>query len=102
MKTTYEMDFYGWTEEQTHLLKQKDYSKVDWQNLIDEIESLGRSEKRSLTSLLTIYFMHLLKKKYQPNHDCRSWDLSIKNSHLKFLERLSENPSAKSRVLENK
>jgi len=98
--SSYDKDFFGWCKNQSDLLKKKEYSKVDWENVIDEIESLGRSEKRTITSFLSIYFLHLLKKKYQPNLYCRSWELSIKYSHEDFLKELSKNPGMKPKLEE--
>ena len=94
----YETDFYAWSAEQADLLREGQYDKLDMINLIDEVESLGRSERNALISHLTIFFLHLLKKKYQPNFDCRSWDISIKNSKYKFMEKLGENPGLKSKL----
>ena len=96
--SNYDTDFYGWAAEQADLLKKGQFEKLDMINLIDEVESLGRSEKNSLISYLTIYFLHLLKKKYQPNLDCRSWDISIRNSKAKFIEKLLQNPGLKSKL----
>jgi len=78
-------------------LRKGDYAKVDWQNILEEIETLGRAEKRFLRQDLTILLMHMLKVKYQPHMHSRSWDLSIKNSRLDVKRTLKENPSLKSK-----
>jgi hypothetical protein len=96
----YDTDFYGWSEHQAELLKNKEFDKLDILNLIEEIETLGRSEKRTLKSYLIILLIHLLKVKYQPEKHTRSWDLSIKNSRREFMECLSENPSLKPKLLD--
>ena len=62
---SYEKDFYSWTQEQAELLKHGRFSDLDIANLIEEVESMGRSEKRELESRLTILLLHLLKWKYQ-------------------------------------
>ncbi|WP_155117939.1 DUF29 domain-containing protein, partial [Microcystis aeruginosa] len=46
-------DYVGWLNETITLLRQKNFDKVDWENLIEEIESLGRSQKRELRNRLT-------------------------------------------------
>lgn len=92
---TYEKDFYKWTQQQAELLKDEKWKKLDIENLIEEIESLGRSEKRTLKSYLEILLMHMLKAEYQPEKHTRSWDLSIKNSKFKANKILKENPSLK-------
>jgi len=81
-------------------LKKGDFTKLDIDNLIEEIESLGRSEKRALKSYLEVLLMHLLKCKYQPQEHSQSWDLSIKESRHKAWETLKDNPSLKPKLKE--
>lgn len=63
---TYEQDFYMWTQEQAAILKAGALSQLDVANLIEEIESMGKTQKRELISRLTVLIMHLLKWDYQP------------------------------------
>ncbi len=97
-QSNYETDFVTWSAEQADLLKKGQFDKLEIINLIDEVECLGRSEKNALISHLTILLLHLLKKRYQPNLDCRSWDISIRNSDKKFMEKLTQNPGLKSKL----
>jgi len=46
----YDQDFYGWTQEQARLLREHRISELDFENLLEEIESMGKSEKRELES----------------------------------------------------
>jgi hypothetical protein len=62
---SYEKDFYSWTQEQAGLLRNGQFNNLDIPNLIEEIETLGRSERRELESRLTILLLHLLKWKRQ-------------------------------------
>ena len=94
-KPIYEKDFYKWTHSQASFLKKQEFSKLDIDNLIEEIESLGRSEKRTLRSYLEILLMHMLKVKFQPSMHTVSWDLSIKETSHKAQTTLQENPSLK-------
>lgn len=96
----YEKDFFKWTRNQAHFLKKEEFSRLDIKHLIEEIESLGRSEKRMLESYLEVLLMHLLKVKYQPTKHTRSWDLSIKNSRKKANKVLKENSSLKPKLKE--
>ena len=73
----YEADFYAWASQQAELLRQQQASGLDWTNLAEEIEAMGRSEKRQLASRLEVLMMHLLKWQYQPNFRSRSWQLTI-------------------------
>jgi hypothetical protein len=56
---SYDKDFYGWTQEQAGLLKAGRLSEIDILNLIEEVETMGRSEKRELTNRLTLLLVHL-------------------------------------------
>jgi hypothetical protein len=94
----YTEDFYKWTKDQVNFLKKQEFTKMDIDNLIEEIESLGRSEKRALKSYLAILFQHLLKIKYQPAKHTKSWDMSVKNSLHQAQSLLIENPSLKAEL----
>lgn len=92
---SYEKDFYSWTQEQAELLKNGRFPELDIDNLIEEVESMGRSEKRELESRLTILLLHLLKWKFQEVRRGRSWQLSIDEHRIQFEEILNENPGLK-------
>ncbi len=91
----YETDFYTWTQEQSALLKAGQFSELDLDNLVEEIESMGRSEKRALESRLTDLLQQLLKWQYQPVRRGRSWQLTIKIQRIEFLKVLRDNPGLK-------
>jgi hypothetical protein len=72
----YETDFVLWTEKTAELLLEKNYDAVDWENVIEEIESMGRSERRAIESLLTRLIEHLLKLAYwesERERNARHW-----------------------------
>ena len=96
----YENDFYKWAMNQASLLQKGQFNKLDVDHLIEEIKSLGRSERDKLESFLTVLLMHMLKIKYQSGKHTRSWDLSIKNSKHKAKKVLKENPSLKPKLQE--
>jgi len=77
------------------LLKERRFDAVDWDNLIEEIETLGRSEKRALRSYLILLLQHLLKWQFQPEHRSRSWQNSLNNARDNLTELLADNPSLK-------
>ncbi len=93
MTTLYERDFYQWIETTVDHLKQRQFDLVDWSNLVEELEGLGRSEKRAITSHLVILLSHLLKWERQPEYQCRSWQVSIKNTRRQLLRLLKDSPS---------
>ena len=57
----YDQDFFAWTQEQAKLIKEKSFDKLDLINLLEEVESMGKHEKRELSSRLSLLLMHLLK-----------------------------------------
>jgi len=91
-------DFYGWTLEQAQLLKSGQWHEIDMENLIDEIESMGRSEKRALDSRIIVLITHLLKWQYQPTRRGKSWQLTIKGQRANCLDILDDNPSLKTKL----
>jgi hypothetical protein len=95
---SYEKDFYSWTQEQADLLRKGQFNNLDIPNLIEEIETMGRSEKRELESRLTILLLHLLKWKFQEVRRGRSWQLSIDEQRIQFEETLDENPGLKPQI----
>lgn len=96
-QSTYTKDFYKWTKEQAHLLKKKKLDALDIENIAEEVESLGKSDKRALRSHLIILLMHLLKKQYQPEgkKKSNSWEASIDNASLEIKLILEDSPSLK-------
>jgi Domain of unknown function DUF29 len=65
----YEEDFYGWTVEQNRLLRSAELSAIDVANIAEEIENIGRSDRRELKSRLVVLVAHLLKWSHQPEAD---------------------------------
>lgn len=100
MTERYDTDFYGWTQEQADLIRAGRTEDLDLKNLLEEIEAMGRSERRELESRLQVLFMHLLKWQYQSERQGRSWQLTIEEQRRKALRVLQENPSLKSRLNE--
>jgi hypothetical protein len=62
----YEVDFYAWTQEQSSLLSRGQWQSLDIENLVEEIESLGKQQKQELRNRLAILIGHLLKWDFQP------------------------------------
>jgi hypothetical protein len=93
--TTYESDFYLWTQQQTALLRQGALSSLDVEHLIEEIESMGNSNRFALESYVSNVLIHLLKWQYQPERRGSSWRLSIRNGRRQIGKRLKNSPSLK-------
>jgi len=94
----YEADFYGWIQTQAAMLRAKNFVALDLENLVEEIESMGKSEKRELESRLEVLLMHLLKWRYQPERRSTSWELTIEEQRRRLALHLAENPSLKSKI----
>lgn len=96
VESSYEQDYYQWLMETAYLLEEGRFSDLDIPNLVDEIESMGKSQKRAIESYLKVLLLHLLKWRYQPEFRCGSWKASIRNSRWAIQKRLKESPSLKS------
>ncbi len=95
MSDLYERDFFAWANEQAALLRAGDLSAADIANIAEEIETLGRGEKRELVNRLNILLLHLLKWEFQPDRRGRSRELSVANARDAISEHLDDNPSLK-------
>ncbi len=74
----YETDYYQWTIEQVQALKERNFNNLDWENIIEEIEALGRSEYNAVVSLLMRQIEHRLKIDYVSLPECRNkWKSEI-------------------------
>jgi hypothetical protein len=100
MSATYETDFYAWANEQAALLRAGKLNDADIAHIAEEIESMGRTEKRELVNRLEVLLMHLLKWKFQPVLRGRSWQLTIKEQRNRTADHLSDNPSLKGKLNE--
>jgi hypothetical protein len=94
----YEEDFYSWTVEQSRLLRAGELSAIDAANIAEEIESMGRSDRRELKSRLVVLLMHLLKWRHQPGSRSRSWSATIDEQRLQIEGILGESPSLRPSV----
>ena len=92
----YDRDFYAWATEQAALLRAGRFSEADVENIAEEIESMGRSEKRELVNRLTVLLTHLLKWQTQPARRGNSWRLTLLTQRGQLAEHLKDNPSLKS------
>ena len=97
---SYETDFYLWTQQQADLLRQGALSALDIENLIEEIEDMGASNRRSLGSFLELVLMHLLKWQYQPQRRGTSWRASISKGRNAIERTLEYSPSLKRQLPE--
>jgi hypothetical protein len=90
---TYDGDFHQWAVEQGRALRSKNPDSIDWDNVAEEIETLGRSEKREIESRLTIVLLHLLKWQFQPEKRKGGREASVRVQRRDLKQVLAENPS---------
>jgi hypothetical protein len=89
---TYEGDFYSWTQEQAARLRAQRPRDLDWENLAEEIASLGRSDRREISSRLSV-LVHLLKWQAQPGHRKPGWRSPAIEQRHRIAGLLAESPS---------
>ena len=92
-KPLYEKDFYAWTKAQADALRRRSTNELDWENLEEEIESMGKQQRSELQSHLAILLQHLLKWRHQPARRSRSWRLSVDEQRRQVEGMLEDNPS---------
>lgn len=100
----YEQDFVLWTKQQAAGLRRAKGSNLllDWENLAEEIESLGRSDRRELRSQIRRVLRHLLKLESSPAENPRAgWRASINESRKELRDLLRDSPSLKNEVDES-
>jgi Domain of unknown function DUF29 len=93
--SNYDRDFYAWTNEQAALLRAGKLGQADLAHIAEEIESMGRTEKRELVSRLTVLLLHLLNWRFQPELRSTSWRLSVEEQRIQAASHLGDNPSLK-------
>lgn len=94
----YENDFLLWVEQQVELLRAKKFEQLDLNNIIEEMESMGKSLRRELGSRLKVLLMHLLKCEYQPEKKSVSWLGTIAEQRDEIEALLEDNPSLQADV----
>jgi len=98
--TLYEIDFFAWANEQARLLRAGKLSEADIGHIAEEIESMGKTEKRELVSRLKVLLLYLLKWQFQPEYRGKSWRLSIMEQRREVARHLDDNLSLKARLTE--
>lgn len=97
---SYEGDFHAWAFEQAALMRALAPKTLDVENIAEELEALGRGERRAVVARWRLIIQHLLKWQYQPEKRSRSWfsTISRERDQLRMLE--AESPSLAARAVE--
>jgi hypothetical protein len=98
-------DLYGtdlvlWTRQQAELLRQRRFADLDIENLIEEVEGVGASERKEIYSRLIVLLHHLLKREFQPSARSYSWRGTINEQRLQLLGVIAGSPSLAGRPQE--
>jgi len=99
MSDLYETDVVAWSERQAALLRrvaagESINDQIDWPNIIDEVETVGRSERSALRSDIATVLEHLIKLQASPATDPRArWRTSIRRARIAIQKTLKDNPS---------
>lgn len=94
-QSEYDKDFYAWSLHNAALIREGKLSEVDLEHVAEEIEDMGKINRRELISRLAVLLAHLLKWKFQPGLRGRSWELTIKEQREEVKDQLDESPSLK-------
>jgi hypothetical protein len=97
-KTLYDQDFYLWIQTTIQQLQERNLEQLDIENLIEEIDSMGRSEKRELKTRLVILIEHLLKLQYWiegKDDNARGWHNTVVEQRRQIAYTLADSPSLK-------
>src|ERR1700685_2285953 len=91
----YDQISFARTRQQAELLRAGDLARADIEHIAEEIESMGRTEKRELISRLTVLLLHLLKWRYQPDKRGARWEARFRVQRNRLADHLDDNPSLK-------
>lgn len=89
----YESDFVAWVERQATLLREGQFSELDRENLLEELEAMSSNVHHELRSRLIVLLADLLKCAYQPQRKCKSWFSTISEQRDQIALRLERSPS---------
>lgn len=97
---SYENDLVLWGEKQVGLLRTRKLEQLDLDNLIEELESMARKERRELVSRLKVLIMHLLKCQVQPDTMSASWEGTLFEQRSALHQLLEDSPSLRRYIAE--
>jgi hypothetical protein len=98
LKTEYDQDFYSWISKNVELLRSGQFGEADLEHIAEELESMGKRDLRELRSRLQVLIMHLLKWKYQPDKQSKSWSRTIDNQRNEIENLLIDSPSLRGQL----
>ncbi len=100
MSNLYEKDFYVWSQENARLIRERRFSELDIENIAEEIEAMGKRDKRELASRLAVLLAHLLKWQYEADFRSRSWKSTIVTQRAEIDNLLKDSPGLRYKLNE--
>lgn len=95
MPNLYEQDYANWAETMAHKLQQKQFTELDIDNLVQELQDLSKRERDKLLSSIRLILHHLLKWDYQSEKRSKSWKITIERERNNIEFYLEDSPSLK-------
>ncbi len=90
----YDRDYLQWVEDTVNKLRTRDFDHLDIENLIEEIEDLGKSEKKELLNRLATLLEHLLKRIYiHMPQEFNGWERTIREQRRQIKRAINFSPS---------
>jgi hypothetical protein len=93
IQTLYETDFAEWADHTAELLRARKFAEIDWESVVEEVETLGRSERAAVRSQLRRMLAHLIKQRVQPERDGASWQTSVASARMEIRNDIRDSPS---------
>lgn len=92
----YDRDYHAWTRLQAELLHSGRINEVDFANLAEEIEDMGKRQRQAVASNLVVVLLHLLKYRHQPQQRSNSWLASLREHRRRLRKQFEDSPSLRS------
>lgn len=94
--TLHDRDFYTWAMETAQAIRERNFARVEWESVAEELEDMGRSEQQELENQLCALLAHLLKWRYRPElTPNKSWTLKIEEQRRRTKRLLKQSPGLK-------
>jgi hypothetical protein len=97
--TSYDKDFFQWTQETARAIEAGRFDEIDRTALADEVESLGKRDRREVGSRLSVILLHMLKLKYQSEMESASWRNTVRTQRRELAKVLADSPSLRPQVV---
>jgi Domain of unknown function DUF29 len=93
IETLYETDFAEWADHTAELLRARNFAEIDWESVVEEVETLGRSERAAVRSQLRRMLVHLTKQRAQLERDGAGWQISVASAWMEIRNDIRDSPS---------